>query len=89
MKIKYQVQIHNRAKREIKKLPRDTLQSIMQTIQNLAAEPRPHGVVKLTHNDNLYRIRIANYRVIYQISDLECIVLVVGVGHRRDVYKKH
>lgn len=88
MKI-YKVQIDNRAKREIKKLPHEVRQPILNAIGSLASDPRPIGVVKLTNNDHLYRIRIGNYRVIYQIKDNQCIILVVAVGHRRDVYKKH
>mgnify|MGYP001580816136 FL=1 len=53
----------------------------------LAATPRPKGVKKLTGTDDLYRIRVGDYRIVYQIHDDRLIVLVVRIGHRRDVYR--
>ncbi len=53
----------------------------------LAANPRPKGVKKLTGLDNLYRIRAGDYRIVYQIRDDRLIVLVVRIGHRKDVYR--
>ena len=53
----------------------------------LAANPRPRGVKKLTGLDDLYRIRVADYRIVYQIQDDRLIVLVVRIGHRKDVYR--
>jgi mRNA interferase RelE/StbE len=47
----------------------------------------PDGVVKLTGEDNLYRIRVSNYRIIYSIQDNQLLVLVLKIGHRRDVYQ--
>lgn len=52
----------------------------------MAENPRPSGVVKLENTDNQYRIRVGNYRVLYEIQDDVLIVKVVRVGHRRDVY---
>jgi mRNA interferase RelE/StbE len=60
---------------------------IVGRIEELAAEPRPRGAVKLQGEDDLYRIRVGDYRVVYTIRDEELIVLVLRVGHRRDVYR--
>ncbi|MDJ0899633.1 MAG: type II toxin-antitoxin system RelE/ParE family toxin [Xenococcus sp. MO_188.B8] len=56
-------------------------------IDALATEPRPEGVVKLKGEENLYRIRVGDYRVIYNVQDDRLLVLVVKVGHRGDVYR--
>ncbi|MBI3466327.1 MAG: type II toxin-antitoxin system RelE/ParE family toxin [Planctomycetes bacterium] len=48
--------------------------------------PRPHGCVKLTGYDNRWRIRIGDYRVVYEIHDAELRVLVIRAAHRKDVY---
>ena len=54
----------------------------------LGQEPRPHGVRKLSGEEELYRIRVGDYRVIYAIEDDALIVLVVAVGDRRDIYRR-
>ena len=58
---------------------------IKQAILNLAENPRPNGCKKLVGRDG-YRIRIGNYRVIYEIFDAELLVDVIAVGHRKDIY---
>jgi len=60
---------------------------LKDAIRNLSETPRPPGVKKLSGEDNLYRIRIRNYRVIYQIQNDVLLVLVVAVGHHRDIYR--
>ena len=54
----------------------------------LAHDPRPTGVVKLAGDENLWRIRIGNYRVVYEIHDDRLMVLVLRVAHRKDVYRQ-
>ena len=56
-------------------------------IDALAQNPRPSGVVKLSGEDDLYRIRVGNYRITYSIQDNHLLVLVVKIGHRRDIYR--
>jgi len=60
---------------------------LRDAIDALADNPHPAGSLKLQGADDLYRIRIGDYRVIYQIQDEVLIVLVVEIGHRRDVYR--
>ena len=59
---------------------------MVSRIQALAIDPRPTGSDKLSGHD-LYRIRQGNYRVLYSIQDTDLVVLVIKVGHRRDVYR--
>jgi mRNA interferase RelE/StbE len=58
-----------------------------QVINALADNPRPPGVQKLSAEDNVYRLRAGDYRVLYQIVDRQLLVLVVRVRHRREVYR--
>ncbi len=60
---------------------------IERAIDALAKQPRPAGAKKLVAELNLWRIRIGSYRVIYQIEDDRLLVLVVKIGHRKDVYR--
>lgn len=62
-------------------------QRIVSAIRSLASDPRPDGCEKLTAAGDRYRIRVGRYRVIYSIGDSELVVVVVRVGHRKDVYR--
>lgn len=83
----YKVEILKGALKQIKKLPSELQERIQVKIDDLATEPRPNGVKKLKAKENTYRIRVGNYRVIYDIFDDILVVSVVEVGHRSQVYK--
>ncbi|MFO0213760.1 MAG: type II toxin-antitoxin system RelE family toxin, partial [Pseudanabaena sp.] len=83
----YEVQILPKAVRQIKALSVEVRQDISLTIQSLANEPRPIGVKKLSGEKDIYRVRVGNYRVLYRIVDKVLVVVVVSVGHRREVYR--
>ena len=57
-------------------------------IDGLAENARPPGCVKLADGPDLYRVRVADYRIIYQVNDTAVSVLVVSIGHRRDVSRR-
>ena len=83
----YQIQIVPKAKRQLKAIPRQMQTLLKDAIRELSETPRPQGVKKLSGEDNLYRIRIRNYRVIYKIEDNILLILIVAIGHRRDIYR--
>ena len=83
----YRIEYLPPARKVIEKLSRSVQHRILEKIGSLAHDPRPPGCVKLTGQD-AYRIRVGDYRVIYTIEDKQLIVLVIDVGHRRDVYRK-
>jgi mRNA interferase RelE/StbE len=56
-------------------------------IQALSTDPRPPGCEKLSGHPDRYRVRQGDYRVVYSVDDVERVVLVVKVGHRREVYR--
>jgi mRNA interferase RelE/StbE len=68
------------------KLDRKIIPVIKASIIDLANNPRPYGYRKLK-GEEAYRIRVGNYRVIYEINDNSIIVIVVSVGHRKEIYK--
>ncbi len=82
----YAVDITRKARKQLEKIDRIQRVQIEDAIEGLAEDPRPVGCTKL-EGHNSYRIRVGNYRVIYNVFDGELVVLVVKVGHRRDVYK--
>jgi mRNA interferase RelE/StbE len=72
--------------KDLRAFPKQDVKRIMQRIRSLAENPRPVGCEKLSGYDR-YRIRQGMYRIIYEIEDKKLTVLVVKVGHRREVYR--
>ncbi len=83
----YSIVITEYAIRQLKKINRQMVASIQEAIAELALNPRPHNYIKLT-NIEAYRIRVGNYRVIYEINDNVLIITVVEIADRKQVYKK-
>ena len=83
----YSLDIKRSAARELAGLPKQDRARIITRIQALAHEPRPAGCEKLSGQER-YRIRQGDYRILYEIHDDGLIVMVVKIGHRREVYRK-
>lgn len=83
----YNVVITEYAIRQLKKINKQMVALIKEAIAELAQNPRPHNYIKLT-NFEAYRIRVGNYRIIYEINDSVLTVIVVEVADRKQVYKK-
>ena len=84
----YLIEFAPKAKRQLKYLPREIQERLTPRIEALAKDPRPEGIKKLEGEPNLYRLRVGDYRIIYQIRDKELLILVVKIGHRREVYRR-
>ena len=69
------------------KIPRDVQKRLVTAFTLLQNTPIPPNAKKLAAKEGLYRIRVGDYRVIYQVSNDELLVLVIKVGHRKDVYR--
>jgi mRNA interferase RelE/StbE len=87
MRAAYDVQFAASAARSFRKLEPAVQRRLARAIDALSTNPRPHGPVKLTDEDDLFRLRVGEYRVVYKIQDRQLIVLIVAVGHRRDIYR--
>ncbi len=83
----YEVEITPAAKRQIKKLTKSIQQLIVERLEELVENPRPPGVFKMEGEENLYRVRVGDYRIIYQVQDRMLLIVVVKVGHRGNVYR--
>jgi mRNA interferase RelE/StbE len=73
--------------RALRKLPVVVQKQVAPRIDALAFNPRPPGCEKMQGEEDQYRIRIGDYRVIYEIHDQVLVVLMVRIGHRREVYR--
>ena len=83
---RYRVEIASRVAKELADLPKGVRLRIAMAIDALADDPRPPGAKKLTGHD-AYRVRVGDYRILYEIADNVLVVLVVKVRHRKDVYR--
>ena len=85
----YKILVIKRAERGIDGIKDGTLLNrIVHKIDELAKNPRPSGVRKIMGSDIDYRIRMGDYRIIYQINDAEKVIEIRGVGHRKEIYRK-
>lgn len=83
---RYRVVFRKSVARDMRRIPNRDLRRILATIDSLSEDPRPAGVEKLSELER-YRVRQGDYRIIYEIEDADVIIIVVKVGHRRDVYR--
>lgn len=84
----YRVEFTTAAARQVRKLPRPARDRVLDAIEDLGEDPRPHGAKKLVGEHTAWRIRIGDYRVIYDVFDTELTVSVVRAAHRREVYDR-
>ena len=82
----YEVLLERRAERDLKKVSQGTFYRIIPKIKALSENPKPAGCRKITGSKNDWRIRIGDYRIIYEIDEKEKAVKVMRVRHRREVY---
>ena len=82
----YTISLRSRASKEIRKLDRQILARVSESIDGLAADPRPPGCLKVKASDRLWRIRVGDWRIGYEIDDHAHEVVIITVGHRREFY---
>jgi mRNA interferase RelE/StbE len=83
----WRVEFAAKAEKQFRLLDRAVQRRLATEIDGLADNPRPYGAVKLAGGEDIYRIRMGDYRVVYQVRDRVLLVLVVRVGHRKDIYR--
>jgi mRNA interferase RelE/StbE len=83
----YRVEVSATAERQIRKLSRDEQIRVVRTIQRLSVDPRPAGCRKLSGSDDVFRVRVGRFRILYSLEDRRLVVIVLKVGDRKDVYR--
>lgn len=83
----HRVFLERRAEKDLKQLPARVHDRVIAAILSLADNPRPSGCRKLTGSENDWRIRVGEYRIIYEVDDRVRAVRVNRVRHRREVYR--
>jgi len=83
----YSILLAPPAERQLKALTEPVQRRIVKRLRTLKDNPRPQGVKKLAGEENLYRIREGDYRIVYTLQDKKLLVLVVKIGNRKEVYR--
>ena len=83
---RYRITIKKSAAKELEDIPRKNLTKIVKRIRSLGRNPRPPGSQKLSGQNRL-RIRQGDYRIVYSVEDKDCVVGIIKIGHRREIYR--
>ena len=84
----FEIQLSKEASDFLRSQSKKIARQIVRKLESLANEPRPANCVRLKGNSDFYRIRSGDYRIIYAIKDQQVLVLILKIGHRKDVYKR-
>ena len=83
----YRVQLSKRASRELDSLERKEQQRVRAALDLVAENPRPPRCVAMSGYQSTYRVRVGDYRIVYEVRDNELFVFVINIGHRRSIYR--
>lgn len=84
----YRIDLSPVASRQLRKLDPSARRRVQAAIELLATEPRPPGAKKLIRGAGEWRVRTGDYRIVYEINDGVLVILVLAVGHRREIYQR-
>lgn len=85
---RFRIEFSHRAAKAYRGLPENVRRKIEPKIDALAENPRPHGARKIEGEETAYRVRVGDYRIVYEVHARAFLVLVMIVGHRREVYRR-
>ena len=83
----YKIVISSSAEKSLKKIQKKDVKHIVIAIERLAMHPFPVGSRKLSGYEKIFRIRIGKYRVIYEVEGQKLLILILKIGHRKDIYR--
>ena len=83
----YQIEWKKTALRELKRLDRQVVPRIVAAVESLSSDPLPSGIRKLQGSQRTYRMRMGDYRVIYELYESRLVIEIVRVRHRKDAYR--
>ena len=83
----FRIEWKKSTRKDLRKLPASAADKIIGAVENLAQNPLPHGVEKLSGSEHAYRIRLGDYRIVYEVVTESKLVEIQRVRHRKDVYR--
>ena len=84
---RFELEITHSAEKQLRALDRVDQQRLAKAMLALAEEPRPRGAKKLSGYDDVFRIKVVSFRVLYSVARQRLVILILKIGHRRDVYR--
>jgi mRNA interferase RelE/StbE len=85
--VKYTIEFSKLVSKSLKKIPNNEARKILRKAEALITNPYPNGFKKIQGEENLFRIRSGDYRILYRVFEKRLVILVVNVGHRKDIYQ--
>ncbi len=82
----YKIELRRKAQRSLDRLPKDDFNAVIEAVKDLGNTPRPKGVEKIK-TAGLWRVRQGDYRIVYSIDDSQKTVIILRIGHRREIYR--
>jgi len=83
----YRIEVSATAEKQIRKLPRKDQVRVLRAIRPLATEPMPPGSRRLRGYDDVFRIRVGMYRILYRVEGRRLLIIILKIGHRREIYR--
>jgi len=83
----YRIEVSATAEKQIRKLSREDQIRVLRAIRPLAVEPTPPGARKVRGYDDVFRIRVGTYRVLYRVQGRRLLIIILKIGHRREIYR--
>ena len=83
----YRIKYYRSVSKDLRKIDPENRSLIISKIRSLVDNPRPDGVVKLQVEENLYRVRLRDFRIIFEIHDHKLVIIIVKIGHRSRIYE--
>ncbi len=84
----HEVEVSRTAEKQLRKLPREVQERLVRRMLLLAEDPFPQGARKLTGYDDVYRVRVGRYRILYSVSRRRLVIIILKVGQRKDIYRR-
>ncbi len=84
---RHRLEISRTAERQLRKLPADDRRRVARAMLALGEEPHPPGSRKLTGYDDVFRVRVGVYRIIYSVAGRTLVIIILKIGHRKDIYR--
>ena len=85
--MKYKIEVQRSAAKSLKKIPEPDRKRIIKKIDELAEQLPSHEGTKMKGNNPFHKVRVGDYRIVYEIQDEILVILVVKIGHRKDIYR--
>ena len=83
----YRIEVSATAEKQLRKLRREDQVRVLRAIQPLATEPTPPGSRKVRGYDDVFRIRVGTYRILYRVEGRRLLIIILKLGHRREIYR--